>query len=182
MPKMGVNPEQTKAPKPVPGGWYKLRVKALTANKSKSGKGINYQAITEVTESTAENNGSTVFVRINNGFKQAMTANDFTHSTGLLLEKDGSFPGDWVLKDGVKGPDANGNYTDKEGKALDELSAFDGAQYKGPILGKVLEAELAVDNYDGQDRNEVKQFRCKINNCAQQFPDIRHQTDIRGKK
>lgn len=164
MPKMGVNPEQTKAPKPVPGGWYDLRIKSLVCKMSKSKKGYNYEAYTEVVNNTAENNGSFVPVRMNNGFKQAMCANDLCHGAGFPLEIDGSFPGDWKLKDAAKPDD------------------FDGAQYTGPLLGKVIEAELVVTNYEGVDRNEVKQIRCKTPDCAIRYPDIRHLTDWIGKK
>lgn len=164
MPKMGVNPEETKAEKPLPVGWYEGRLVSLVCKMSKSGKGYNYEAIEKSTGGPAETNDKTIFARINNGFNQAKVANDFVHSFGLTLEPDGSFPGDWKLKDPAKPDD------------------FDGAQYSGPLLGKVNRFELAIDNYEGQDRNVVKQFQCKVANCATQFPDIRHLTDIRGKK
>lgn len=170
MPKMGVNPEQTKAPKPVPAGWYKLRLKGMTCKLSGSKKGLNYEAYTEVVDNTADNNGKFVLARLNNGFKQAMVSNDFVHSFGFTLEADGSFPGDWTLK-----PE-NASLPD------DDMKKYDGAQYTGPLLGKVGEWELAIDNYGGIDRNEVKQFKCKLQDCATRFPDIRHLTDVRGKK
>lgn len=165
---MGVNPEQTKAPKPVPGGWYKLRLKGIVAKLSKSGKGINYEAYTNVVENKAEYNDSFVAFRMNNGFNQAMAAQDFCHGMGFPLETDGSFPGDWTIKDATKAPDAP--------------DYFDGAQYSGPLLGKVFEAELVTTVYDGNERNEVKQIRCSLANCATRFPDIRHKTDLIGKK
>ena len=165
---MGVNPEQTKAPKPVPGGWYDLRLKALTAKFSKSGKGYNYEAYTNVVNNKAEFNDSFVLFRMNNGFKQAMAINDFVHGMGFELEPDGSFPGDWTVKDATKPVDAPDYY--------------DGAQYNGPLLGKVFSAELITTVYDGIERNDVKQIRCKVQDCATRFPDIRHLTDLIGKK
>lgn len=165
---MGVNPEQTKAPKPVPGGWYDLRVKGIVAKLSKSGKGINYEAYLNVVNNKAEYNDSFVLFGIWNGFKQAMVANDFCHGLGFPLEADGSFPGDWTVKDAAKDPAAP--------------DYFDNAQYSGPLLGKVLEAELVTASVDGIERNNVKQIRCKIVGCATQFPDIRHLTDLIGKK
>lgn len=170
MPKMGVNPEETKAAKPVPAGWYKVKVKALTAKLSGSKKGYNYVAFTEVVENTAENNGKFVPIQMNNGFNLAKYSNDFTHGTGWELEKDGSFPGDWKLKDGnEKLPD-------------DDISKNDGAQYSGPMLGRVMEVELAIEQYEGQDRNVVKQIRCAVKDCATKYPDIKHLTEWRGKK
>jgi hypothetical protein len=164
MPKMGVNPEQTKEQKPIPAGWYELKIKAGVCKMSKSKKGYNYEFITEVVNNQAEFNGTTVWARINNGFTQAKVANDFVHAAGFELEPDGSFPGDWKLKDPAKTDD------------------FDGAQYSGPLLGKTVRAELAIDSYEGTDRNVVKQFQCKVAECPTKFPDIRHMTDIRGKK
>lgn len=168
MPKMGVNPEQTKAPKPVPGGWYDLRLKGIVAKLSKSAKGINYEAYLNVVNNKTEYNDSFILLGIYNGFKQAMVANDFCHSLGFPLEKDGSFPGDWTVKDPAKDPNA--------------LDFFDGAQYNGVLLGKVLSAELVTGLFEGIERNNVKQLKCKIPNCATQFPDIRHLTDLIGKK
>jgi len=168
MPKMGVNPEQTKAPKPVPGGWYDLRLKGLVAKFSKSGKGYNYEAYLNVVNNKAEYNDSFCLFRMNNGFKQAMMSNDFVHGLGFELETDGSFPGDWTVKDAAKDPNAPDFY--------------DGAQYSGPLLGKVMSAELITTVYDGIERNDVKQIRCKVADCATRFPDIRHLTDLIGKK
>lgn len=163
MPKMGVNPEQTKAPKPIPGNqWYKLKVVKLTCKKSP--KGHNYLALLKTEQGKPETNDHTVFFQMNNGFMQAKQANDFTHGVGLVLEQDGSFPGDWKLKDAAKPDD------------------FDGAEYSGPILGRLLEAELVVDSYNGEERNVVKQIRCRVADCVQKFPDIKHLTDLQGKK
>lgn len=168
MPKMGVNPEQTKAPKPVPGGWYDLRLKGMTAKLSKSKKGYNYEAYFNIVNNKAEYNDSFVYFALYNGFKQAMASNDLCHGLGFPLESDGSFPGDWSVKD------AN--------KPADDPTFFDGAQYGGPLLGKVMSAELVTEMYEGVERNAIKQIRCKIDGCATKFPDIRHLTDLVGKK
>jgi hypothetical protein len=146
----------------------KHRNQYLVSKLSKSGKGYNYEAYLNVVENKTELNDSFVLFRMNNGFKQAMAANDFCHGLGFPLEVDGSFPGDWTVKDATKPPDAP-NY-------------YDGAQYNGPLLGKVLEAELVTIVYDGIERNEVKQIRCAIMDCNTRFPDTRHLTDLLGKK
>lgn len=164
MPKMGVNPEQLKAAKPVPAGWYKLRIKGIVCKLSKSGKGYNYQAFLNVVENKAEFNDAFVMYQMNNGFSQGLQAQDMVHATGLVMEVDGSFPGDFKLKDDQKPDD------------------WDSAQYNGPLLGRTVEAELIVYNFDGLDRNGVKQFKCIVDQCATRFPDIRHSTDLTGKK
>lgn len=173
MPKMSVNPEETKAPKPVPAGWYEVRVKSITAKLSKAGRAkgapqYNYEAVGNVVNNKAEYNDTYVMIRLNNGFNQAKTTNDLCHGLGFALEPDGSIPGDFQVKDANKPADA--------------FDYFDGAQYSGPLVGKIAKVELGVTNYEGQDRNEVKQVQCKIPDCATRFPDIRHLTDWRGKK
>ena len=173
MPKMGVNPEQTKAAKPVPGDWYEVRLKGGAVKMSKSGKGYNYEFYTEIVNNKAEFNGTSVFVRANNGFNQAKVVNDIVHGMGFSLEADGSIPGDWKLKDPNKMiDDGNG------GKTPD----FNGAQYTGPLLGKTMRLQLAVGQWEGEDRNEVVQIQCKVPDCPTKNPDIKHLTDIRGKK
>lgn len=164
MPKMGVNPESLKAPKPVPGGFYELRLKGITCKKSKSGKGYNYEAYFNTVNQPAETNDAFVMYRMNNGFSQGISAQDMCHALGFPLETDGSFPGDWTLKDASK-PDE-----------------FDKAQYSGVLLGKVGKGELITENYEGRESNVVKQWVCKVPDCATRFPDIRHTTDLRGKK
>jgi hypothetical protein len=164
MPKMGVNKEELVAPKPVPAGWYKGRLKGITCKKSKSGKGFNYVAYITIVEGTTETNDKFIVYRMNNGFSQATAAQDLCHALGFPVEADGSFPGDFKLKDDTK-PDE-----------------FDGAQYTGVLLGKTAEFELVTDSYEGRESNVIKQLRCKIDQCATRFPDIRHHTDLLGKK
>src|ERR1700687_2192119 len=98
MPKMGVDPTLLEAPQPVPGGWYKLRLKGITLKKSKSGKGFNYEAFLNTVEQPAETNDKFVMYRMNNGFSQGEAAQDMTHALGFPMEADGTFPGDWKLK------------------------------------------------------------------------------------
>jgi hypothetical protein len=164
MPKMGVAPEQLEAPAPVPGGWYKLRLKSIICKKSKSGNGYNYEAYCNTVEQPIETNDKFVLFRMNNGFSQGQAAQDMCHGLGFPMESDGTFPGDWELKDASK-PDE-----------------FDGAQYKGVLLGKTGEAELTTDSYGGNDRNVVKQWKCKVDQCAVRFPKVRHSTNLIGKK
>ncbi len=172
MVKMGVNPESLKAPKPVSAGWYDLRLKGIQCKMSSSKKGYNYVAILEVVNNKAEFNGSPVFYQMNNGFSQGESMQDMSHGLGFPLENYqdsqgntvSGFSGDWKLKDDTKPDD------------------FDMAQYSGVLLGKTTNAELVTDSYDGRERNVVKQFKCKVPDCVTRFADIRHKTDLRGKK
>jgi len=158
MVKMGVDPEQLKAAKPVPGNtWYKLKFKGFKPKLSSKKDSVNFNAQFEVVNSTPENNGSLVYMGLNTKFAKAI--NDFTHGLGFPLNADGSFAGDW-LKD------------DKDAENIEKM------QYKGPLLGRIMDAELVITSYQGNERNEVKQVRCAIPDCANKYPDIKHLTNL----
>src|SRR5208283_579907 len=91
--------------------------------------------------------------------KFATAINDIVHGFGFALEADGELPGQWI-------PDP----ADPE-----NVQKY---QYKGPLLGKTMEAELAITSYDGKDKNEIRQVRCAVAGCAQKYPDIRHSTSL----
>ena|SRR5271154_752004 len=163
--KMGVDPESTKAPKPVPADWYELRIKSLTAKPSKSGAGINYNLICTVINSKPDYNDKPVYGKVHNGPYAGYALFDFCHAVGLPMEADGTWPGGmqaWVF----------------DPKDPDNVSK---AQYKGPMLGKTLHAEVAVTSWEGNDSNQVKQIRCKIPDCAVKYPDHKHRLDLIGK-
>lgn len=161
MPRMGVDPEQVKAPKPVPAGWYELKLTGFKPKLSSKKDSINYNAQLEIVNSTTENNGKRVYMGLNTKF--ARTHADFCHGFGFPLNPNGSIPGDWI-------PD------DKDAQNVEKF------QYKGPLLGKVMKAELQVTSYQGNERNEVNQIMCKIDQCATKFPEIRHMTKMISSK
>jgi hypothetical protein len=163
---MSVNQETLEAPKPVTGGWYDLRLKGMTIKKSP--KGHNIEAYLTTTNQPTDTNDKFVLFRMNNGFMQGPAMQEMSHGLGFPMDIDAagqaSFPGDFIPKDQAKPED------------------WDGAQYQGPLLGKVGSAELVVENYQGNEKNVVKQWKCKVDQCATRFPKIRHQTDLIGKK
>jgi hypothetical protein len=163
---MSVNAETLEAPKPVAGGWYDLRLKGMTIKKSP--KGHNIEAYFTTVNQPTDTNDKFVLYRMNNGFSQGTAMQELCHALGFPMEIDAqgqaSFPGDWTLKDPAQ-PDN-----------------WDLAQYTGVLLGKTGSAELVVDNYQGNEKNVVKQWKCKVPDCPTRFPKIRHQTDLIGKK
>lgn len=156
--KMGVDPEKLKAAKPAPGNaWYKLKFKGFKPKISKDKQSTNFNAQFEIVEHSPENNGKPVYMGLNTKFEKAF--NEFSHGLGYPLNPDGTFVGDWT-------PDPN------------DPDNVEKMQYKGPLLGRVLEAELVVTSYQGNERNEIKQTRCKIDGCATKFPEIKHLTNM----
>ena len=85
------------------------------------------------------------------------------HGLGFPLESDGSLPGNWV-------------FDPKEPENVEK------AQYKGPLMGRTMEAELAITSYNGNERNEFRQIRCAIHDCTSKFPDVKHQVNMIGKQ
>lgn len=161
-PKMGVDPEKLKAPKPVPGNqWYKLKFKGFRPKMSKNKDGVNFNAELEVVEHTPETNGSKVYMVLSTKFERALL--DFCHGLGFPMNADGTFPGNFEF--------------DKN-----DPENVEKAQYKGPLLGRTMKAELVVTTYQGNEKNEVKQISCAIDGCATKFPDIKHLTNLVGTK
>src|SRR5947207_15831616 len=84
MPKMGVDPERLKAPKPAPAGWYKLKFKGFKPKKgSKDKDSINFNAELEVVEANADDNGKKVFMTLSTKFERALV--DFSHGLGFPM-------------------------------------------------------------------------------------------------
>jgi hypothetical protein len=165
MTKMGVDPEQLKAPQPQPAGWYKLKFVGFkpTAGK-KDPNSVNYNGTFEVLNpATPSPTGQPVRMYATMSNKMPRHINDIVHGLGFSLEPDGELPGQWIA----------------DPAAPDDVTKM---QYKGPLLGKTMEAELAETEYNGNKRNELRQVRCNVPGCAQKHPDIRHQTDMIGKK
>jgi len=163
--KMGVDPEQIKAAQPQPAGWYKLKFVGFKPKKGgKDPNSINYNGMFEILNpQTPPPTGLTARLFATMSTKMARHINDIVHGLGFSLEADGELPGQWV-------PDPS---------APDDVEKF---QYRGPLLGKVMEAELAETEYNGNKRNEIRQVRCAVSACATKYPDIKHQTDMIGKK
>lgn len=162
--KMGVDPESIKAPQPQPAGWYKLKLTGFKPKMGKDKAGINYNGQFEVVNpATPPPAGRKVMVFATMSTKFATAINDIVHGLGFALEADGELPGQWV-------PDP----TDPEN--------VEKMQYKGLLLGRTMEAELAETEYNGSKRNEIRQVRCQVAGCNTKYPDIRHSTSLISKK
>ena len=82
---------------------------------------------------------------------------------GFHIEPNGELPGRWI-------PDPADAENVKK------------MQYQGPLIGRTLEAELAITTYNGNDRNEFRQVRCQIPDCAVKYPEVKHITNMLGKR
>lgn len=162
---MGIDPEQLKAPAPQPAGWYKLKFVGFKPTKGKKDpNSVNYNGLFEVLNPAvpqADGRAPRLFVTLST--KMPRHINDVVHGLGFSLEPDGELPGSWIV-----------DPSDPE-----NVEKF---QYKGPLLGKVMEAELAETEYQGNKRNELRQVRCSVPACPTKHPDMRHMTNMLGKQ
>lgn len=159
--KMGVDPEKIKQAKVQPNGWYKVKlVKFGPKKNSKDASSVNYNGQFEILNSAGPDFSKYVYDTMSD--KMQKNLNDIMHGLGFALEKDGSIPGEW-------------HEDPADPKNVEKY------QYKGPLMGRTMEVELATDNYNGNERNKIRQVRCAVPDCAVKYPDIRHQTNMLGK-
>lgn len=159
--KMGVDPERLKAPKPQPNGWYKLKLVGFKPKLSSKKDSVNFNASFEVLNPAGPEYTKLVYHNLNQKFDRHI--NDVVHGLGFMLEKDGNLPGTWVFDP------ADPDNVEK-------------AQYKGPLIGRTMEAELTTTTYQGNERNEIRQVRCAVPDCTSKNPDMRHQTNMISSK
>ena len=160
--KMGVSNEQMEAPQPVPANWYDLKITGITVKASSKKDSYNYTVATQV---VGTNNPEW----------------DYKKKISILLNtKMGSRFADVIHGAGLEDADVIG---DNACWTFDQADPenVEKAQYKGPLLGKILHAEVAVRTYNGNENNAVKQIQCKVKDCKVKFPKIRHTTDMIGK-
>ena len=149
MPSIHVKP-----PKPVPTGFYEVRLDGFKPAMSKNGGSINLNPILKmVNVSDPELVGKDVYFNLNTNFFTGIV--DFVHAFGLEMIPDGdefTIPGDFQ---GADAPDPK-----KWGP------------YQGPLLGKQAKLEMAeADNGKGGTTVKVKRFFCSVPGCTVQHSD-----------
>src|SRR3990172_3539678 len=148
MPTIKLDKSKLSAPEPVPAGIYEFRFEGFKPKTSKNGDSMNLNPSLAVINNP-EFDGSQgkkryIFGSMNS--KADWILNDFLHSLGFELGTGGEFPGNF---------DDNWVYT-------------------GPLIGATGKLEVTVEPYMGKLQNKVKQYFCKVDNCAVKNPDIRH--------
>jgi hypothetical protein len=168
--KMGMSKEDLSGPPPVPQGVYELQVTGFRPKIAKSGESLNYNL-----EATIVNNpkfeNRKVFHPLNTSF--AVAVRDFAHACGIDMEKitvlttaDTPQHEEFVLPGIFEGAAENPDDPSKWGK------------YIGPLTNKIFKAELAITVYQGKEKNEVRVFFCAYSNCAVEYPDIKHSSNL----
>ena len=154
--KMGMTKEDLSGPPPVPPGIYEHQLAGFRPKIAKSGESLNYNAEFTITGNPAYENRK-VFHPLNTSF--AVAVRDFIHACGIDMEKitvlttaDTPQHDEFVLPGTFENADTNPDDPSKWGK------------YLGPLTNKIFKAELAITEYQGKSKNEVRAFFCA-------FPD-----------
>lgn len=163
--KMGFNKEEIEGLKPVPAGIYNVLLVGFKPKTSKAGDSINLNAQVKIV-GNAEFENRMVFASLNTkipGFIQ-----DFVHSFGIEME------------------DQNGENPSIPGVFDGEPTKFNEQdpstwKYQGPLLGQTAQWELGLRDYEGQPTQDIIKFICKVPQCAERFPKVRHSKDMRKK-
>lgn len=167
--KMTLSKEQVEGKEALPEGIYKVRfVKfgpKLTKQKpgeSESSRTINLNAEYEVVDNH-EFAGRKIYEIMN--MKSFGIQTEVCHAFGVTLDidpTDGNYfiPGTW---------DSRPEFDPENPETY---------EYKGPLLGKIAQVELAVRSYNGRNSNQVRRYFCAINDCGTKFPEVRHSQNL----
>ena len=168
--KMGISKEDLSGPKPVPPGIYELQTTGFRPKIAKSGTSLNYNVELTIVNHP-EHDGKKVFHPLNTSFGVAIR--DYSHAMGERLEHR-IVPGDATTDqdeaDYLPGMFENQDQFPQEPEKW--------GKYLGPLTNKIGKAELAITNYQGKDKNEVRCFICNVPQCAVLEPEMKHSTNL----
>ena len=164
--KMGLKKEDLSGPAPVPPGVYELQLSGFRPKIAKSGESLNYNGEFTIVGNPQYENRK-VFHPLNTSF--AVALRDFVHACGEDMEIVQGEDGEEMLLPG----------TFEHIKEFPEDPSQWG-KYLGPLTNKIFKAELAITNYQGKDKNEVRCFYCALKDCAVIYPgnDMRHSMNL----
>jgi len=168
--------------KVVKEGMYWLTVGGFSQKWTKPKEGetphqwINFNPILELTATTdsspvpLNDDGSHIRIWYPASQKFEASVNEFSHACGLPLdiitdpqtkEESATLPGIWTPEN------------------EDDIEK---CTYKGPLVGKKLQAYIVKGSYQGTEKNEIKFFVCAVPNCNQKFPKLVHIKNLIQKK
>lgn len=167
--RMKFDKNDLKRPEPVPAGVYDLRLIGFEPKTAKSGESINLNPVFEFTTVNNQKGDpkKLKFAFVGNTSVPNLLQ-DMCHGFGELMEEDPNDPDAPAALPGIWDADKLKFKEDKPETWV----------YSGPLLNKVLKAELYVDNYNGRENNKVLRFYCMVPNCAERFPKIQHSDNM----
>lgn len=166
--KFQMDPEKLNRPEPVPQNIYKLRLTGFKPKKSKDGESVNFNPEFTFIDPGQKWDGKVLKYAFVGSAKVPSLLQDMVHATGEVMEVDendpdapASMPGIWDADQVKFKPDDPSTWV-----------------YQGPLLNKDLQAELYIDDYNGQKNNKILRFICAVPNCETRFPKIEHSKNM----
>jgi len=164
IPRMGFGKEDLSGKPPVPPGWYTLQFKGFKPKLAGENKD-SYTFNPDLSiVGNQEYEGRRVFNNLSS--KAGWIMQDFHHGFGVPME---------VVEDGNQGTEAEqytlaGTFEDVD-KFPDDPTKW--GKYIGPLTNKTAYVELAVTEFQGRPRNEIRQFKCSVPGCTE-----KHSTNL----
>lgn len=158
--QMKVSTEKVDGQDIIPAGQYEVKLLGFKPKLSTKGS-INLNACMEVVNHP-DFAGRKIYTSLNVGM--AFMYPDFSHCFGVLIESDGKdywLPGNW------DGDAAKFNPEDPTTWV-----------YKGPLVGRVGKIEIAVDQYNGRDKNDIRRYFWNVPGWEQKYPKLRPKEDL----
>ena len=139
MPTITVSKDAVKGRDVVPSGLYDVRLVAFRPKPTKAGDSVNLNGQFEI-QNHPEYAGRMVFDNLSTNANAAWKLVAFVKAFGLDMTEaaDGSLS-------------IPGEFTGPENDATQW-------KYVGPLVGRTGKVEVAVDNYNGNDKNIIKTF------------------------
>jgi hypothetical protein len=175
--QLKISKEQLEGRELVPEGLYKVRFSRFNPKWTNQGnltdaqwvasRSVNLQAEYEILEHP-DYAGRIIYDTLNIGPKTPLFGlQDMCHGFGFIIPQDPT-TGQYDVP-GMDSIEKNPNYNP------DDPTTWD---YRGPLLGKVTQLELGHDVWNGKTRERPRRWFCQVQNCAKDYPMIRHSQNL----
>lgn len=161
---MEFSQESLEGLKPSPAGIYTVAFVGFKPKKSKDSMSLNLNGMAKIINVPDLKGPGMLFASLNSQIPSF--TQDFVHSFGLEMDNQNgdipTLPGDF---DG----DPNDPTTWK---------------YTGPLTGQTAQWEISLKPHfsnPGEVQQDLVKFVCKVPQCAERFPQVKHATDMRKK-
>jgi hypothetical protein len=162
--KMSYSSDKLEGPKPQPAGLYTVAFIGFKPKKSEDGGSLNLNGMAKIVNQADLKGPGLLFVSLNSQIPSFIQ--DFVHSFGLEMDDQNgdtpTIPGDF---DGDQNDPTTWKYT-------------------GPLSGQTAQWEIGLKPHyknPGEVQQEMIKFICKVPQCAERFPKVKHAKDMRKK-
>lgn len=162
--KMSYSQEELEGIKPVPAGIYNVVFIGFKPKKAKSGDSINLNGSAKIIGVPDLKGPGMLFVSLNSQIPSFIQ--DFVHSFGLEMD------------------DQNGDNPQIPGDFDGDTNNPETWKYTGPLYKQTARWEVSQQPHftnPGEVQQDLVKFICKVPQCAERFPKVKHAKDMRKK-